>query len=120
MPNSPKFKGTLGVEQRVPIESAPVDIVLGGTYAYRTSAQMLPDQNPQGIQSAFGILNLTAALRDKTGKYSVTFFANNVTNHVYYGDVEDFWTGPWGSNAIVAQPARDAQRYFGVRLKADF
>ena len=35
---------------------------------------------------------------------------NNVTNHVYYVDVEDFFNGPWASNAVIAQPARDGIR----------
>jgi iron complex outermembrane receptor protein len=110
----------LSAEQKIPLAALPIDLVVGGTYAYRTSAQMLPDQNPQAVQGAFGLLNLSAGLQDKAGKYSVMAFANNVTNHVYYGDVEDFWTGPWGANAVVAQPARDAQRYYGIRFKADF
>src|SRR5205807_9699333 len=105
MPNSPKFKGTLSLDQRIPLSAGPFDLAVGGTYSYRSSAQMLPDQNPQAIQPAFGLLNMYASLKDKAGKYSLTLFANNVTNHVYYGDVEDFWTGPWGSNAVVAQPA---------------
>ena len=120
LPNSPKFKGVLGVDQRIPLSTVPFDVALGGTYTYRTSAQMLPDQNPQGVQPAYGILNLNAGIKSKNGKYSATLFANNVTNKVYYGDVEDFWTGPWGSNAVVGQPARDAQRYFGLRFRADF
>jgi iron complex outermembrane receptor protein len=81
---------------------------------------MLPDQNPQSIQRAFGILNLSAALRDTAGKWSLTAFVNNVTNHVYYVDVEDFFNGPWASNAVIAQPARDAKRYAGVRFSMDF
>jgi iron complex outermembrane receptor protein len=120
MPNAPKFKGTLGIDQRIPLNPSPVDLVVGATYAYRSSAEMLPDQNPQAIQHAFGLLNLSASLKDKNGRYSVTAFLNNVTNHAYYGDVEDFWTGPWAANAVVAQPARDAQRYGGVRFRVDF
>ncbi len=120
MPNSPKFKAVAGAEQRIPLASSPYEIAVGGTYAYRTSAQMLPDQNPQSIQRAFGILNLSAALRDTSGKWSLTAFVNNVTNQIYYTDVEDFFNGPWASNAVIAQPARDAQRYAGVRIAMDF
>jgi len=120
MPNAPRFKGTLGIDQRIPIEQSHFDLVVGANYAYRSSAEMLPDQNPQAIQHAFGLLNLSVALKDRDGKYSITGFVNNLTNHIYYGDVEDFWTGPWGANAVVAQPARDAQRYAGVRLRVNF
>lgn len=120
MPNSPKFKFTTNVEQHIPLP-APVDIVLNGNYTWRSQAQMLVDQNPFGIQGSFGILNLSVGLEDKKGKYSVTAFLNNVTNHVYYTDIEDFWSSPWGgTDTVVGQPARDAQRYGGVRVLYKF
>jgi iron complex outermembrane receptor protein len=120
LPNSPKFKATLGFEQNLPLANAPFDMVVGGTWSYRSRDQMLPDQNPEGIQGTFGLLDLNMGFKEKSGKYSVTLFANNLTNHPYYGDIEDFWTGPWGANAVVGQPARDAQRYVGARFRADF
>ena len=118
MPNSPKFKGTIGAEQVWPIGN--YELNLGGTYAYRTKAQMLPDQNPEAVQDAFGLLNMHLGLQTADGNYSATVFGNNLTNHHYAGDVEDFWTGPWGSNAVIMQPARDSYRYFGIRLNAKF
>jgi iron complex outermembrane receptor protein len=120
MPNSPKFKATLGAEQRVPLPDVPYEFVFGGTYAYRSSAQMLPDQNPFAIQSGFGLLNLSAAIQRSDGKFSVRAFVNNVTNHHYFADVEDFWSGPWNGNAVIGQPARDSVRYAGVRLTVSF
>jgi iron complex outermembrane recepter protein len=120
MPDSPRFKETLGIEQRVPLADTHFDVTLGGTYSYRTRAQFQPDQNPETIQSSFGLLNLSVGLREKSGKYSITAFCNNVTNHFYAADIEDFWNGPWNSNAVVMQPARDAVRYFGLRLTAGF
>lgn len=120
MPNSPKFKGTLGAEQRIPLGRSDRELSLGGAYAYRSKAQMLPDQNPQAVQDAFGLLNVHIGMQDIDGKWSVTLFGNNVTNQHYAGDVEDFWSGPWGSNAVIMQPARDSFRYFGIRLNASF
>jgi iron complex outermembrane recepter protein len=118
MPNSPKFKFTAGAEQRVPLPTVPYQLVFGGTYTYRTSAQMLPDQNPFAVQPAFGLLNLSISFQSTNGKYSATAFCNNVTNHHYFTDVEDFWSGPWGGNAVIGQPARDSVRYSGLRLSA--
>ncbi|MGA3156717.1 MAG: TonB-dependent receptor [Steroidobacteraceae bacterium] len=118
MPNSPKVKFIASAEQRFPLGAVPWEFVLGGTYTYRSSAQMLPDQNPYAIQDAFGLLNLYGAFNSSNGKYSARLFVNNVTNHVYYTDVEDFWSGPWNGNAVIGQPARDAQRYAGIKLSA--
>jgi len=119
MPNSPKLKGILGIEQRIPLPGAKYEATIGGTYSYRSHAQMLPDQNPEAVQGAFGLLNLSASLRDASGRWTVTAFVNNVTNKVYYVDVEDFFNGPWASNAVIAQPARDAQRYAGIRVNVE-
>jgi iron complex outermembrane receptor protein len=120
MPNSPKFKGTLAVDQRVPLGTLPYELVLSGTFSYRTSAQMLPDQNPYAIQAGFGLLNLSGTVQTHDGKYSARLFVNNVTNHHYYTDIEDFWTGPWSSNAVIGQPARDAERYAGIKFTVNF
>ena len=120
MPNAPKFKGIFSIEQRVPLSNHPYQWVFGANYIYRTAAQMLPDQNPYAIQAGFGLLNLSAAIRSNDGRYSATLFVKNVTNHVYYTDVEDFWSGLWTGSpthtgvAVIGQPARDAERYGGV------
>jgi iron complex outermembrane receptor protein len=116
MPNSPKFKANFGAEQRVPLPNIPYELVFGATYVYRTSAQMLPDQNPFAVQGGFGLLNLRAGVQSQSGKFSATVFLNNVTNHHYFTDVEDFWSGPWNGNAVIGQPARDSARYVGLRL----
>src|SRR5882724_5449880 len=70
MPNSPKFKATFGAEQRIPLPAVPYELVFGGTYTYRSSAQMLPEQNPFAIQAGFGLLNLNAGIQTKNGKFS--------------------------------------------------
>jgi len=120
MPNSPRFKGTLSADQRIPLGGGDYDAVIGGTYAYRSRDQFQPDQNPATIQGSFGLLNLNVGIREKSGKFSATAFVNNLTDHHYFVDMEDFWSGPWGSNAVVGQPARDSNRYFGLRLQAGF
>jgi iron complex outermembrane receptor protein len=120
MPDSPRFKGDLFAEQKVPFGASTWEGVFGGTYAYRTRTQFQPDQNPQSIQGAFGLLNLNFAVRERSGKYAITAFVDNVTNHHYYVDLEDFWSGPWNANTVVGQPARDANRFYGVRLQAGF
>jgi iron complex outermembrane receptor protein len=119
MPNAPTFKLTVGAEQRVPLDR--VDLAFTANYSYRNSAQMLADQNPQAILPAYGILNLGASMANKAGTLTASVFVNNVTNQHYMVDVEDFWTAPWGgANTVVSQPARDASRYFGVRLSARY
>jgi outer membrane receptor protein involved in Fe transport len=68
---------------------------------------------------AFGITNISIGVHSKSGRWSVTAFCNNLFNKIYYQDVEDFWNGPWsGTSSVVAEPARDAVRYGGIRINA--
>jgi iron complex outermembrane receptor protein len=120
MPNSPRFKATAGLEQRIPLPNIPYELVFGATYSYRTRAEMLPDQNPFAIQPGFGLLNLSGTFTPTDGRYTVRAFVNNLTNHHYYTDVEDFWVGPWNGNAVIGQPARDAKRYAGLNFTVNF
>jgi len=120
MPNSPKFKFVVSPEQRFALGDTGYDLVLGGTYSYRSKAVMVPNQNPHAVQEAFGILNLNVKLAQQEGKYSLSVFCNNVSDKNYYSDLEDFWTGPWAGNVVIGQPARDASRYFGVRFDVKF
>ena len=121
LPNSPRFRMNANVERSFPLPSVPYEVVFDANYSFRTDAQMLTDQNPQAIQASYGILNLNLGFNQSAGRYSITAFVNNVTNKHYDVDVEDFWSAPWGgTNTVIDQPARDAVRYYGVRLKASF
>ena len=121
MPNSPRFRMNANVERSFPLPSIPYEVVFDANYSFRTDAQMLTDQNPHAIQPSYGILNLNLGLNESDGKYSVTAFVNNALNKHYDVDIEDFWSAPWGgTNVVIDQPARDAVRYYGLRLKASF
>jgi iron complex outermembrane receptor protein len=121
MPDAPKTKITLGFDKRFSMSSGPFDYELTGDYAWRSRANMQADQNPQTVQPAFGILNLSLTAQSKVRNYDITVFANNVTNQYYVTNLEDFFAGIWGtSNAVIAQPARDYHRYVGVRLHTSF
>jgi len=120
LPNAPRFKFNLSAEQRVhlPISS---DLVLGGNYSWRDSAEMLADQNPRAVMPSVGILNLYLGLMSRSGKVSATAFVNNLTNKHYATDVEDFWSPPWGhTDTVIMQPARDSYRYGGLRVTVGF
>lgn len=122
MPDSPKFKVNFGVEQRIPQDSLPFDIFLGGQYSYRTEAYILADQNPRAKQSAFGLLNLNVKAVSLSEKYSLTLFVNNVFDKFYVTSAQDFFSGLWGptSVAIIGNPARDSARYAGITFNAKF
>jgi len=122
MPDSPKFKATVGLTQSFEIPGTEWRFSGDAQYAYRTSANFQADQNPQTRQGGFGILNLGLSAFSPDDHYSVRLFVDNATNKFYLTNAEDFFSGLWGSstNAVIGQPARDARRYYGVKLSVDF
>jgi iron complex outermembrane receptor protein len=120
MPDSPKFKLTLNVDQSLPEDLLPWSVRLNGNYAYRTSANFQADNNPHTVQKGFGILNLGATFTSPSGRHAVATFVNNVTNRFYLVNAEDFFSGLWNANAVIGQPARDARRYVGVKYNLYF
>ncbi|MBS0482066.1 MAG: TonB-dependent receptor [Proteobacteria bacterium] len=128
MPASPKFKVNASVQQTVPLSS--FNVLLGGNLSYRSSTMLQANQNPQTNQPAFALLDLSLGFQTKDEKASLTFFVNNVTNHFYYTNMEDFFSGATGfgppgptfvpANMVIGQPARDAHRYFGGRVAFKF
>ncbi|MDT7837000.1 TonB-dependent receptor [Aquabacterium sp. OR-4] len=122
MPDSPKLKLTLGLDHGLAQTLLPWDLRVNAQYAWRSAAVLQANQNPYTRQGAFGILNLGATASSPDGKYALTLFVNNVTNRFYLVNAEDFFSGLWGAtaNAVIGQPARDAQRYGGVRFSMNF
>lgn len=121
MPNAPKFKYLVSIDQGIPLGSLPVDLSIAGSYSYRTGANLLTSQNPYAYQSGFGIANFSLTAAGKSGTWSATVFLNNAFDQHYVVDAVEFWSPVWSAtNAVVVQPARDANRYAGIRLTAKF
>lgn len=128
MPDSPKLKFTVGVDHELATTALPFRLNLNAQYAYRTSAMLQGNQNPNTNQPGFGILNLGVTASPESGKYQVSLFVNNATNKFYLVNAEDFFSGlyaipgnpPGAANAVIGQPARDAKRYMGLRFNYFF
>jgi iron complex outermembrane recepter protein len=118
LPDSPKFKFNANVEQTIPLSN--FNILLGSNFSYRTSAVLQSDGNPQTAQDAFGILDASIGFQTKDKHAALTLYVNNIANHFYLTNAEDFFSGPWGANAVIGQPARDSHRYFGARASLKF
>lgn len=129
LPASPKFKLSASIQQTIPLE--PFNLILGGNLSARSEANLQPDANPQARQPGFATIDLSLGFQTKDEKATLTFFVNNLTNHFYYTNMEDFFAGATGTaavpsgavtpgNYVIGQPARDARRYFGGRVNVKF
>ena len=119
LPNAPRWKGTVGAEQRFRM-NLPVDVVVNGNYQYQTAVIFDPNLSPFAVQPGYGILNLGIGAADKDDRYDVTLFVNNVFDKHYLSGITD-QTARWGGKlALTGNWSRDAQRYAGIRASVRF
>ncbi len=104
----------------MPLPAMPFEGVLQGVYSYQTTVNYGLNQDPQTVQTSYGILNLSAGIRDTSGHYEVTVFVNNVTDQRYYAHIFNS-TGNY-NNVLATQslPPRDFSRYAGIKASYNF
>jgi len=89
MPNTPEFRISGSARYFVPLDRLPFDIELGAFYRWQSKAMFDLFGNPNLYQKGYGVLNLSAALHDRNGRYSVSIFVNNALDRNFYADLAD-------------------------------
>ena len=113
LPESPDWKFTLAANYLIPLQSMPFDMALKGNYRYQDDIQFLIEQDEYTTEDAYGILDLSIALEDKSEHYTVTAFVRNVTDQWYVDGIGSF-VDTFTPNGYGHNVPRYAERTFGV------
>lgn len=128
MPNAPKIRLNVGGQYDIPLPDRPFDAFVTANTRYQSALNLSLSQDPGAHVPGFSITNLGFGVRDHSGKIKLTAFVDNVFNK-HYSLANVGVTGTYSSKApnpvvpVVAStwtPARDAFRYYGLRLDWDF
>ncbi len=117
---APKLKLSADVYYDHQLPGSDFAAVATGSYSYQSRVNYSLNQDPQTIQKAFGILNLTAGLKNTERHYEVVVFMNNVFNEHYYANIFD-QAGTY-NNQLATQVIlpRDFKRFSGIRASYSF
>lgn len=121
--NAPVWKFNMGGQYDIPL-AHDRGAFIGFNYRWQSAVNYSLNTDPTTIQRAYGILDASAGLSAGGGKYKLTVFANNLLNKHYavnlYDSASGFSAPGVNTRGTMWQPARDAWRYFGVKLDAGF
>jgi iron complex outermembrane receptor protein len=118
--DAPKWKLAASASYVTALGFIPWDGVFTANYAYTSAVNYALTLDPYTVQKGYGILNLSAGVRDPSEKYQVTLFVNNATDTHYHSDLQDL-NGTFGAQeAIVGIVPRDFSTYAGIRASAKF
>lgn len=113
LPESPDWKFTLAANYLIPLQSMPFDLALKGNYRYQDDIQFLIEQDEYTTEDAYGILDVSVALEDKSEHYTVTAFVRNLTDQWYVDGIAAF-ADTFTPNGYGHNVPRYAERTFGV------
>jgi iron complex outermembrane receptor protein len=128
MPNAPKWKISVDGQYDVRLPNQSFDGFVRANVRYQSQVLTNLNQDPGLANGAQAITNLGFGVRDKRDRYKLSFFVNNLFDR-HYANTGFSGAGSWNSrapNPVVNvsnstwTPARDAWRYFGVRLDTRF
>ena len=130
LPNAPKIKLNLGGQLDLPLASLPFDGFISGTTRYQSRTQYSLNQDPNTIQGAYGITNLSVGAADRKGRWKASVFVNNVFDKRYAAGLNSAianstWSPKAPNMALAVNttewlPPRDYHRYFGLRADMTF
>jgi iron complex outermembrane receptor protein len=130
LPNAPKIRLNLGGQLDLPLASLPFNGFISGTTRYQSRTQYSLNQDPNTIQGAYGITNLSVGAADKHGLWKASLFVNNLFDKRYAAGLNSsIANGTWSPkapnvplavNTTEWLPPRDYHRYFGVRADLTF
>jgi iron complex outermembrane recepter protein len=120
LPSAPKWKLNAGWDYSHSLGSLPFEGLFAGSYLWQSEQNFSLNQDPQTIQGSYGLLNLAAGARQLDQGYEVTLFVNNVLDKGYAVSGGNQF-GNFGSQlATDYMPARDFERYAGIRVQFEF
>ncbi len=113
VPNAAKWKWNIGASWEIPVGG--LNIIPRANYSWTGRQQFLLNQNPDGIQGGFGILDAGIAVSTADDRYTIEVFVKNALDRFYVNSVGNVSDLPGSTFSFIP---RDADRYFGLRLSA--
>ncbi len=116
LPLAPKWKLSVSGDYTIAPDNLPVDFHLTGTYSYTSGQTSDLGNNPLLHIHAYDLVNVGIAISDKTDRYRLSLFVNNLFDQSF--PLQIATGGPGGALRYVIP--READRYAGVSLRVKF
>jgi iron complex outermembrane recepter protein len=120
LPISPEWKYTVMADYQLALDSMPFNGFANFLYTWQDDVLFTIDQNPTQVQDSYGIANLRVGIQDKSDRYRLTLFVNNVFDEGYTTYKLDIDALFGGTQALTQVQPRNFQRYWGLQAKFNF
>jgi iron complex outermembrane receptor protein len=116
---APVWKLSLNGEYTPPLTSS-LQGLLQLAYTYQSKFNFGLNNDPETIQDAYGIANLSLGVRSPERRWEVAGFVNNLFDKLYFFNMNDSFGNQGNAQAVQSNLPRDMRRYGGVRASYNF
>jgi iron complex outermembrane receptor protein len=118
--NAPKWNFNVNSQYDIPLSGTNLTSFLTAGYRWQSEVVFNLLQDPDSVQGDYGIANLGGGIR--SDHWKLTAFVNNVFDKSYALTIgrDAYINVPAGGNAVGWKPARDSERYYGLRASVSF
>lgn len=116
--NAPDLRYTLAVRQEFPVAAHVAHVQAG--YRWQSKVNFDLAQDPNMVQKAYGIADLSAGITTADERYEFGVFVKNLFDQAYRLAALNFHSAATGGVIYSQQIGRDFHRYFGVTAKVNF
>jgi iron complex outermembrane recepter protein len=120
LPSAPEWKYAIFLEYQHYLDSMPFDGFLGVNYSWQDDVTFDINQDPNLYQDSYGIANLRLGIVDKSSRYKLTAFVNNLFDQQYTSGMRNGSQLYGDQNAFAQMLPRNAFRYWGVNAQYNF
>lgn len=122
LPNAPKWRGNLSVRYEDAIPGTALNGFVQVAATQQSGVTFSLEQDPGLVQDGYGVVNLTLGAATQDDRYQVSLFVRNLFDQNFVNGMqrESIVTNAANPGNIAYFPAKDAERYVGVSLRANF
>lgn len=121
LPLAPKVRVTVSPQFDMPL-GPDLTLYLQSNANYVSSTRFDTNQDPLLVQPAYILVDASIGIGTADGRYKLTAFVRNIFDETYYTSLghSGYLQSTTYPNDLVAQFAKDSQRYGGITLSARF
>ncbi|CAA0079507.1 Pesticin receptor [Zhongshania aliphaticivorans] len=117
---SPEWKTIIGGRYHQPLFDSGLEGFVQLNYRWQSEVQYDANQNPNTLQDAYGVADLSFGFEDEQGKYLLSFFVNNLFDKQYVSNIAAFSDATGQYDSVIQFVPKSADRYFSMNFNYNF
>lgn len=114
---APEWSYRASARYEMPLASMPFDLFGVASYTWQDDVQFKLTHDPLTKMDAYGLLDVTIGLQDKQGRYDVSIFGKNITDELFYLNMD-------ATEVVIGRQyvrmSRQAEAYWGIQARYNF